>query len=348
VSNPQPLQPTFIRLTLLALLLCHVTVAVSAFQLGSVTPGGGFVVFGRVSLPDGKPARRVPVYIETGTGLKRDTITNEEGNYEFRGLTSGRFRVWATNPDVPEQYTDPAQSDASRSYNNRLQIDVFLRLPLHKDKDVKPGTISAIEAAQNIPKPARKAFDQGMKLQKENQPEKALAQFGQAIQLYPEYFQAMTERANLLMQQNKLKEAEAEFERSLLINGKYPPTLRGIGYCQIQQQKFPAALGNLEKAYSLEPTVPMTLMLLGYANLSLDRYEEAKQCLQQALKIGAESVPRAHVYLAEVYAHDGSYREAAEEVHLYLKLKPDSPDASRLKELESQWRARIKPDKNKL
>ena len=106
-----------------------------------MTPGGGFVVFGRVSLPDGKPARRVPVYIETGTGLKRDTLTNEEGNYEFRGLTSGRFRVWATNPDVPEQYTDPAQSDASRSYNNRLQIDVFLRLPLHKDKDAKPGTI---------------------------------------------------------------------------------------------------------------------------------------------------------------------------------------------------------------
>ena len=334
-----------IRPTLLAFLLCNGFIGVYAFQLGAVTPGGGFVVFGRVSLPDGKPARRVPVYIETGTGLKRDTLTNEEGSYEFRGLTAGRFRVTATNPDVPEQYTDPAQSDASRAYNNRLQIDVFLRLPLHKDKDAKPGTLSAIEAAQIIPKPARKAFDQGQKLQKENQPEKAMAQFNQAIQIFPEYFQAMTERANLLMQQGKLVEAEADFERALKLNAQYPSALRGIGYCQIQQKNFPAALGNLEKAYSLEPTVPMTLMLLGYANLSLNRYEEAKQCLQQALKIGAESVPRAHVYLAEVFAHDGSFKEAADEVRLYLKLRPDSPDASHLKELEAQWRARIKPDK---
>jgi tetratricopeptide (TPR) repeat protein len=336
------MKPKFLRPALLALLLCGGSVAARAFQLGAVTPGGGFVVFGRVSLPDGKPARRVPVYLESGNGLKRDTLTNEEGNYEFRGLQAGRFRVWATNPNVPEQYSDPAQSDSTRSYNNRLQIDVYLRLPLHKDKEVKPGTVSAIEAAQNVPKPARKAYEQGLKMQKDNQAEKALIAFNQAIELYPEYFQALTERANLLMQQNKLPEAEADFARALKINGKYAPALRGIGFCQIQQKNFAAAVSNLENAFVLEPSVPMTLMLLGYANLSLKRYEEAKQCLQQALKLGAESVPRAHVYLAEVFAHDGSFKEAADEIHAYLKAKPDAPDKASLEKMEADWRGRIK------
>lgn len=342
MSSSQPLHMNLIRLAFLAALLGSSSIAVSAFQLGAVTPGGGFVVFGRVSLPDGKPARRVPVFIETGTGLKRDTLTNEEGNYEFRGLTTGRFRVWATNPDIPEQYADPAQSDSSRSYNNRLQIDVFLRLPLHKDKDAKPGTISAIEASQNVPKPARKAYEQGVKLQKDNQAEKALGAFNQAIELYPEYFQALTERANLLMQQNKLAEAEADFARALKINGKYSPAFRGIGLCQIQQKEFAAAVSNLENAFVLEPNAPMTLMLLGYANLSLNRYEEAKQCLQQALKLGSDSVPRAHIYLAEVFAHDGSFKEAADEIRAYLKAKPDAPDAASLQKMEADWRARSK------
>lgn len=343
MSKPQSLQLLFVRLAFSTLCLAFLSTTVAAFQLGAVTPGGGFVVFGRVSLPDGTPARRVRVYVESANGIKRDMLTNEEGNYEFRGLIAGRYRVWATNPDVPEQYSDPAQSDSTRSYNNRLQIDVYLRLPLHKEKkDAKPGTISAIEASQNIPKPARKAYEQGLKLQKGNQEEKALIQFNQAIGLYPEYFQAITDRANLLMGQNKLAEAEADFAQALKINEKYSPALRGIGFCQIQKREFAAAVSNLENAFVLEPSDPMTLMLLGYANLSLNRYEEAKQCLQQALKLGQTSVPRAHIYLAEVFAHEGRFQEAADEIHAYLKAKPDAPDVASLQKMEVEWRARAK------
>ena len=102
------------------------------------------------------------------------------------------------------------------------------------------------------------------------------------------------------------------------------PALRGIGYCQIQRKKFSEALGNLEKAYVLEPNAPMTLLLLGYANLSLNRHEEARQCLQQALKLNAESAARAHVYLAEILAHEQKFKEAADEIRAYLKANPNA------------------------
>jgi tetratricopeptide (TPR) repeat protein len=313
------------------------------FCFESAAGQGAFLIFGRVSLPNGQPAARVKVFIETTSGLKRDVITDQEGNYEFRGMSAGRYRVYATNPDAPEQFSEPAESDTTRSFANRLQINVYLRLPLHSDKkDAKPGTISVAEAAQEIPKPARKAYEQGLKLQKQNQAEAALAQFDQAIKLYPAYFQAMTERANLLMQQNKLAESEAEFARALQLNGKYAPALRGLGYCQIQQKHFPAAVSNLERAYVLEPNMPMTLLLLGYANLSLNRYEEAKQSLQQALKLGPESAARAHVYLAEVFAHEQKYKEAADAIRAYLKAQPNAADAANLQKMEADWRARSK------
>jgi tetratricopeptide (TPR) repeat protein len=275
--------------------------------------------------------------------LRRDTTTDEEGNYEFRGVAAGKYRVSSTNPDAPEQYSDPAESDTTRSYANRLQINVYLRLPSHRDKSkANAGAISAIEAAQNIPKAARKAYEQGMKLQKENQADKALAQFNQAIEQFPEYFQAITERGNVLMQQNNLAEAEKDFARALKIYDKYTPALRGIGLCQIQQREFAAAVSNLENAFVLEPNAPATLMLLGYAHLSLNHYDESKQCLQQALKLGPESVPRAHVYLAEVYAHEQKFNEAAEEIRAYLKEKPDASDAASLRKMEADWRERAK------
>jgi protein O-GlcNAc transferase len=202
------------------------------------------------------------------------------------------------------------------------------------------------EATQNIPKAARKAYDQGVKLQKENQSDKALAAFNQAVELYQEYFQALTERANLLMGGGKLTEATADFERALRLNDKYVPALRGLGYCQIQQKQFEAAVSNLERAFVIEPKVPLTLLLLGYANLSLSRYEPAKQCLEEALKLGPESSARAHVYLAEVFAHEQKFKEAADSIRRYLTLKPDAADAADLRKMESDWRARAKGAKN--
>jgi tetratricopeptide (TPR) repeat protein len=319
-----------------------------AFILGSVlavelAAQGNITIFGRVVLPDGQPASRARVKVVMSSGFNREVITDDQGRYEMQGILAGRYQFFATNPDAPEQVSERAESDSTRSYANRLQVDLYLRLPMHSGKrEAKPGTVNVAEAAQNIPKPARKAYDQGMKLQKENQAEKALVAFNQAIELYPEYFQALTERANLLMQQNKLREAEADFNQALKFNAKYPSALRGIGYCQIQQKMFAVALGNLEKSYALEPNVPLTLLLLGYANLSLDRYEEAKQCLQQALKIGPEVAARAHVYLAEVYAHEQKFTEAADAIRAYLKAKPDAADAASLRKMEADWRARGK------
>jgi len=313
----------------------------SAFQFGQVQTGSGFTIFGKVSLPNGKPAARVKVYLEGSRGLSRDTIADDQGQYEIRSLPAGRYRVRAVNPEAPEQVCDPTESDTNRAYSNRLQIDVFLKLAIPQEKqNLNPGAVNADDAS--IPKPARKAYEQALKLQKEKQPQESLAQLTQAITLHPTYVQALAERGNLLMQQNRLPEAEADFAHALKINGKYAPAWRGIGYCQIQQKNFAAAVKNLENAFALEPQVPITLLLLGYGNLSLNRYEEARQCLREALRLDEKSAARAHVYLGEIFAHEQKFKEAAEEIRAYLKVNPSAADAVQLKEMEAQWRSKTK------
>lgn len=283
LRSPQPRSGAFSRgglfiLTSLTLLFGGASIANGAI------PQGGFVIFGRVNLPNGRPAStRVKVFIEGMNGLRRDALSDDQGNYEIRGISGGRYRIHATNPDAPDQYCDPIEADTNRAYSNRLQVDINLKLPLHKErKDANPGIVSVSETTQNVPKSARKAYEEALKLQKENRADQALARFNQAIEHYPEYFQALTERANLLMDRNQLTEAAADFERALRLNEKYVPALRGLGYCQIQQKQFEAAVSNLERAFVMEPKVPLTLLLLGYGNLSLGRHEPAKQCLEEA------------------------------------------------------------------
>jgi tetratricopeptide (TPR) repeat protein len=333
----KPIHP----LALICLTLCTTTCAWAAVLQGGMT------IFGRVYLPDGQPAVRAKVKVEIVNGLVREVWSDDQGNYEFRGMPAGRYRLSATNPEAAEQYSEPAESDSTRSYANRLHVNVYLRLPTEHGKAAPPGVVSVAEAAQNIPKAARNAYEQGLKSQKENQAEKALAAFDQAIELYPEYFQALAERGNLRMARNRLLDAAADFERALELNGKYVPALRGLGYCQLQQKQFAAGVANLERAYALAPNVALTLLLLGYGNLSLNRHEAAKQCLREALRLDPAGAARAHVYLAEVFAHEGKFKEAADAIRAYLKVKPDAADAAKLKEMEADWRARGKPSKDR-
>lgn len=327
----------YFRIALSVVILC--IVVTSALPQTPPSTGGGILVFGRVYLPDGQPASRVKVFLETSSGLMRDTICDDNGNYDFRSLPGGRYRVKATNPNAPEQFSDPAESDSTRSYANRVQIHVYLRLPLaEQKKNLNPGTINADDAA--IPQAARKAFEQGLKFQKENQADKALPQFQQAIELYPGYFQALTARGNLFLQRNRLIEAATDFDQAMKLNDQYAPALRGMGVCMLQTQHPIEAVELLLRSAEIEPDEALTQMFLGFAQMSVNQPQRAEESLRKALKLDAVRAVRAHAYLAELYAQENKFVEAADELRQYLAAQPNAPDAVKLKRMESEWRAK--------
>ncbi len=306
-------------------------------QLGG---GGGFVIFGRVSLPDGQPAARIVVQIEGGRGLHNDTRTDEQGRYEFQAIPGGRYHLTAMRPGDSTLFTDSAEADTSRAGGSRLQIPIFFRRKPADPARLNAGTVNALEASQNIPPKARKAFEDGMKLVKEKKMEDALKSFNASIELYPDFFQALTEHGNLLLQRNQLMEAATDFDRAIKINDKYAPALRGLGLCLLQSQHPAEAVELLSQSAALEPDEATTHMFLGFVQLGLKQYRQAEASLQKALKLDAVRAIRARAYLADVYASENKFLEAANELHSFLAAQPNAPDAARLKAMEAEWRAR--------
>jgi tetratricopeptide (TPR) repeat protein len=202
----------------------------------------------------------------------------------------------------------------------------------------KAGLISAAEREQKVPKEARKAFNQGVKFREEGERDKALESLSRAIELYPEYYQALSERGDFYVLQRKLTEAAADFDRALKIHAHYGPALRGAGYCKLERREFAEAAEDLERSISAEPDHASTYLLLGIANLELDRREPAKQALQKALSLQAF---RAHIYLGNLYAREHLYQQAADELHAYLEAEPMAADAANLRRIETQWRSRL-------
>ena len=303
---------------------------------------GNFIITGTVSLPDGNPAVHIKVRISGQTGLNLETTTDGSGRYQFQ-VPGGRYRIEATNPQDSNQYTDPIEADTSRTAGNRLLVHIYLRMPPTKQKkDPKPGVVSLAEASQQIPKDAKKAFEEGLRLKADNHIDQALKIFTRAIDLYPSYFQALAERGQLYIAKSQIAQAIADLERAVKLNEEWGPALRGLGYCYLEQQKFEDAARFLERAIAAEPGVANTHLFMGIASLALDRREPAKNALQESLRLDPKVAVTAHIYLADLYARQERYTEAADELKIYLTASPGAPNAARLKAKEAELRARTK------
>lgn len=332
------------QLAAISFLLCFVVGHTPVVRAQSRTnretliPNRTFNISGQVALTDGRPAGRVRVRISSRTGISREILTNEDGRFEFTEMPSGNYRLSATSPTDPAFASDIVETDTTRTVTENLMVNLFLRRAAVAEGK-KAGLITITEAAQRIPKDARKAFNQGVKFRDDHQAERALASFARAIELFPDYFQALAERGDLYIARRELAQASTDFERALRINGLYGHALRGAGYCKLEKREYADAARDFEQAISVEPDNASTYLLLGIANLNLDRREEAKKALQQSLKIDALAAMRAHIYLANLYALEHLYREAADELHTYLELNPQEPDAEKLRLIEARWRA---------
>lgn len=298
-----------------------------------------FTIQGQVSLPDGRPAVHVLVTISTSSS-RRQTYTGEQGRFEFPSMEAGGYSLTASSPAEPKLISETLETNTNRTATSSLNVSLILREAPDGTKKPRARAITAVEAEQRIPKEAHKAFSQGARFKEEGQREKALDSFSRAIELFPEYFQAMSERGDIYVVQRKLNEAAADFARALKIDDHYGPALRGAGFCRLEKKEFVEAIDHFERSLSADPDNANTYLLLGIANLELDRREPARQALKKALGFNTQPVPRAHIYLANLFALEHLYQQAADELHKYLEAAPGAADANGMREMEAQWRAR--------
>jgi tetratricopeptide (TPR) repeat protein len=299
----------------------------------------GITVYGRVFLPDSRPAVQVTVNISGQNGFNASAKTDERGGFRFEGIPRTVYSLTVSAPQNAQYYAEPVSVNASRD-GNSFMADIFLRNPLEAPlkKERSAQVTSVKEASQRIPRDARKALDRAQKYREQKKYEAALAELDKALKLYPDYFQAITERGIVRINTGHLQEALLDFGKAIEIFPEYAPALSGAGYCLLTMGKYEQSIALLEKAIQLDPTRTQTLLFLGIANVAVGQWQRAQRALEQALKLDAAGAVAAHIYLADAYAGQHLYSRAADELRTYLQLNPDAPNADRLRQREKYWR----------
>jgi len=312
---------------------------VSFFPLIAQDITRGAIVTGTVRYPSGQPVTRVPVKILRRGGEIAAATTDEQGQFRFDGLPRAILSLTVSLPSQMNLSAEPVFVDTS--VGGSFTVDIFLRDPMltaGKKKDTSQ-VVSSQEIHQQIPKEARKAFSKAQKFLEKKELEKSLAELDRAVQIYPDYFQAFTEKGVVHIQAGRPQNALEDFAQALHISPSYAPALSGTGYSFLSLGKYEEAIGSLEKAIYLDPGKAKSFLFLGIANLAVKRWQKAQEVLEQSLKIDPTGVVSAHIYLAEAFAGQREFSRAAAELRSYLDLNPQAPNTDRLRKREEWYRA---------
>jgi tetratricopeptide (TPR) repeat protein len=305
-------------------------------------PGRGGVshsIRGKIFLPSGNlPDQRVRVVLELNTGgIVNEAFSDSVGNFEFRSLPNGTYkivvpsdgRVYETTQEVVELYGNFARTFSAQIYLKEKGEGLTFK--------PKENILSAADI-QEVPKDAKKNYDRGVKLSRDNKPEEAARLFEAAIKIFPGYLHAINKLGEQLRAINKPVEAQVTFEKAIAINPKFALPHINLGMMLVEQGRFDEAIAALENGNRMDGSYPMGHFSLGIALMSKQPpdFDRAEKELTRVLELGKRDFPHVRLQLFNLYLRRDRLDKAAEQLDLYLKDAPNAPNAEAVRQKLSQ------------
>ncbi|MEQ1605523.1 MAG: tetratricopeptide repeat protein [Pyrinomonadaceae bacterium] len=283
------------------------------------------------------------VYVELRNDVEsviQRAKTNGSGSFTFSNLTAGRYsvRVRPFGTDYEEQTQDVelVTSVGSRNVADIQYKEFYLKA--RRDTKGKPGAPQVI-FAQEIPEAAKTSYDRAVVDLAANRTDVGVAGLEQAIKLFPDYFLALDRLGVEFLKQQRFVDAALYFDRACTINSKSSNSWYGLAFARYAQKQIPGAIDAAKKAADISPDSADINLMLGIAQRQGRNYIDAEKAMLKAKKLSNGLLADASWNLALLYVYNlKNTRLAADELENYLKVKPDHPDAEKIKRLIGQLR----------
>ena len=344
------------RIGLNFLLVIVISVVVSQSTTATVRNDLHSTAF--VSIPQGRNSisgivfgeSRTPVvdtYVqlldELGTTISQ-TRTNGAGRFAFYGLSNGRFKVkvFPVGTDYMEQVQEvqltPVSAIAGSGGDNQT-VDFYLRL--REGANRGPFSVPGAIFAQEVPDAAKKFYELGVSALRQKNEAEGFDNLKKALDVFPNYFLALdrlgTEyAARGRMNPNYFEAARILLTKALEVNPKSFSSMFGLGFTQYHQGMLKEAVDNLERAITVYNDSPNAYLWLGIAEKRVGKLAQAEVSLKRANELSKGKEADVHWQLGGLYNDQKRYAEAAAELELFLKTKPDARDAEKIKQLIAQ------------
>ena len=321
------------------------------FLFCGVAAGQGNTVSGHIFGIDRRPLADVNVELldDLSRTISRGR-TNASGRYWFRGLSSGRFRVRALplGTDYEEQEQDVEIVNFARTtgvgdtrvMGSTNEVRDFYLTP----RRVASGlTAPATVFAQDVPDPARKLYKDALVSLENQKPQEAYTSLKSAIEIFPRYFAALEMLGTEYVKAGHFEAAQILLAIAVNVNPRAYKSWYALARAYDEQKNSAAALDAAKKALEISPIAAESLFLAGKLLRRAKDYVEAEKYLTKANLVTGGAAADVHFELALLYGHGlKKYKEAAKELKLYLKARPDDKNAENIKKLIVDFESKAK------
>lgn len=266
--------------------------------------------------------------------------TDGSGRFFFTGLPQGRFiiKVLPTGTDYEEK-TEQVEiygiNAAGRPMADNVQKDIYLRQRRGSETNEVTGTTFA----QEIPEEARKSYEKAITDLEDKKIEEGIKNLENSLKIFPDYYLALEKLGELYVNQQKFEDARNVFNRAVSVNKRSFYGWYGLSYANYALKNSEPAVEAARKAITINSNSVEANLILGISLRQAKQYQEAEKSLIQAKKIAQGKSPDVHWNLALLYAHNlKRYKDAADELELYIKAYPNNPNNETVKKLIKQFR----------
>jgi len=316
----------------LALALAFFSAASAAQQpttMNAGTSGGLTTITVRVSYQQNhRPAAALRVELISPYGGVVDMRTTDgNGGATFDSVSSGRYRVRVSGPDVETTTSDLIETGGSLGGPN-ITENIQVRLTNRAGTEAGGSSIAVI-----VPEAAQKEFKLGSKEMDKKHWEEAKDHFQKAIDAFPKYAEAFNNLALVEIQLKDGKSAVEAFRSATQIDPTLPQANLYLGQFYYENTQYKDAELYLLRAAADQPKNAQILTAL--ANVQLQN-GETDLALANARKVPSLSNHKqfaiSHLIVAQSLTGKGRDDEIAKEYEAYLKEAPDSPLAPRVRD----------------
>jgi tetratricopeptide (TPR) repeat protein len=159
-------------------------------------------------------------------------------------------------------------------------------------------------------------------------PESALDDFQAAIDLDPQCWLALHNRAVSYAQQQRTSEALQDFNRVIALNPGLAVAYRNRGELLGSLDRHEEAIRDYTQAISQLPDDAELYLMRGHAWHRLGHYDRALDDLDRSIALAPDQ-PDAYTHRGNVHAEQGEFREATADFRHSLTLDPNCADAYR-------------------
>lgn len=301
------------------------------------------IITGFIFGPEQRPVSDASVeLLDDNYGLISRVKTDGSGRYIFSRLQRGRYyiqvSVLASNYD--RQIKEVEISGINRSASNdTVQQNFYLKPKPSNDLLAVNGVVFA----QEIPKDAQKLYENANSLLKEKKIDEGLAELKKALEIFPSYYLALDRLGQEYISQQKYQDAYDVLTKAVEINPKGFSSQYSLGYSLYQLKKYKEAIVPLKKSVEIVPGSTNGFFMLGVCLKQIGNYEAAVEHLKKADKLSNSGQADIHWQLSLIYTNNlKRYAEAAYELELFLKAKPDFVEAEKVRDLINKLKAKAK------